>query len=416
MPAMITTESPYERERREHTERMGHNSRRQRLIRRHRRDVETVLSLDRLANRLEGQVRSHDNDEGFRQRVAFERAAWWLRAIFAASILLYVGGEFFASGDVADWLANQISPLFEIEGGETPVWLRRAAGAGFVGLMLSVTLLLKFITSWFIGKLRQQRATVPAGSHAEFWSLTSGIWFNQFAKAAYLAVVLGLYVWLFGFAQQRAEIMAVIAAEQHQVAQLADVGFEIRDGVIQTSAAAAAAPKEPEFEGGSKLAMATAVIYVCLWVLHVLVLLLPVDGFNQPLEFAHFKRGAVERKADALREDEERICRDILERIHAVDGEERDILIRETQPVAAHVNHAVRHEAMDVPQTRPSPTGGNVAATKPAPSQTTAMNTSDPSDAARVVPEGDWGPNGSGNHDGAPPPDTYELIFGRRPA
>lgn len=415
MPAMTTMESPYERERREHNERMGHNSRRQRLIRRHRRDVERVLSLDRMANRLEGQIRSHDSEDGFRQRVAFERSAWWLRVIFAASILLYVGGEFFASGDVADWLANQISPLFEIERGQTPVWLRRAAGTGFVGLMLTVTLLLKFVTSWFVTKLKQQRATVPAGSHLEFWGLTSGIWFNQFAKAAYLAAVAGLYFWLFGFAQQRAAITAAIATEQQQVAQLADAGFEFREGTVQSSAAAEA-PKEPKFEGGSKLAMATAVIYVCLWALHVLVLLLPVDGFNEPLEFAHFKRGAVERRADALREDEERLCRDILERIHAVEGEERNILIRETQPVAAHVNRAARRQAMDVPQTASSPTGADAAPTAPSANPATAMNTSNPGDVTGVTPEGDWGINGSGNHDGAPPPDTYDLIFGRRPA
>jgi hypothetical protein len=138
------------------------------------------------------------------------------------------------------------------------------------------------------------------------------------------------------------------------------------------------------------------VIYVCLWALHALVLILPVDGFGRELEFAHFKRGAVERKVYSMRDRQGLVLRDILERIHSVEGEHRDTLIRETQPIVHLVNRAAGRRAMDVPSNGP--------------------DEEPPAAAAAQTPPPSPGPAPTAAAAAAEPQDAYEAIFGNRAA
>lgn len=366
------------------------------LVRDHRKDVEEVIKTEAEAVRKEAQVSAYDSDETFRLRVADDRATKRRLLVFIAAVLLYVCGEFFASGDVAEWLAHQLSPLFNIQTEETPVWLRRAAGFGFVGIMLGVTLLLKFVTIWFVTKFQEARAQTQIGQRSHFLKMTLGIWSNYAVKGAYLAAVALLYVWLYGFAQERAALTAAIKADnQQEEAQVQSLKFE--NGAVSY----AEPPPAPVAEGpspstGSKLALATAVIYVCLWVLHALVLILPVDGFGRELEFAHFKRGAVERKVHSMRDRQGLLLRDILERIHSVEGEHRDTLIRETQPIVHLVNRAAGRQAMDVPRNGP--------------------DEEPPATAAAQTPPPSPGPAPTAAAAAAEPQDAYEAIFGNRAA
>ena len=370
---------------------------RNRMVRTHRNNVERAISLNRRASLMEGQLAAFDGDESFRQRVSDDRADWWCRTIFFLAVGLYVGGEFFASGDVAEWLAHQISPLFDIRTEQTPVWLRRAAGVGFVGIMLGVTLLLKFVTSWFGAKFKAARAQAQIGEHSLFWKMTVGIWCNHAVKAAYLVAVAMLYFWLFGFAQERAAFTAAIVAEQQeQGADSMNLGVKLDGGAVEEKKAETTKAEEQKSGAiGGNLALATGVVYVCLWMLHGLVLVLPVDGFNRELEFAHFKRGTVERKAVAMRGEQDRVLRDILERVHAVEGEDRDILIRETQPVAKLVNLAAGRDAMDVP---PSPPGDE-------------PQTADASPSPMPPP-----PSPTGVATAQESKDAFEAIFGKQAA
>lgn len=364
------------------------------LVRRHREDVENVIQTDAEAGRMNSRIIAYDTDESFRQRVIDDRTTWQRMKVFIAAVLLYIGGEFFASSDVAEWLAHQLSPLFSIPNEETPVWLRRVAGFGFVGIMLGVTLLLKYVTACSIAKFKSARMQAQPGQRSHFWKMTVGIWSNYTVKVAYLAAVALLYLWLYGFAQERARMTAAIAADDEQL-QVQPLKFE--GGVVSSAEPTVAqTEKEASPAADSKLALATGVLYVCLWALHALVLSLPVDGFGRELEFAHFKRGAIERKVNTMRDRQGLVLREILERIHSVKGEQREILIRETQPIVPLINAAAGWPAMDVP-----PNGGD----QPLSAATTAQTSPSPFDSAP-----------SGAAAAAEPQDAYEAIFGNRAA
>ncbi len=367
-----------------------------RLVHRHRDDVEEAIKIEAEAGRMEERISAFDTDELFRQRVADDRTTWQRLKVFIAAVLLYIGGEFFASGDVAEWLAHQFSPLFDIQTIETPVWLRRAAGVGFVGIMLGVTLLLKFVTAWFVTQFQMAREQTQIGQRSHYWKMTFGIWSNFAIKAAYLAAVALLYVWLYGFAQERAALTAAIQADD-QREQVQGQPLKFENGTVSSVEPLPAPVTEAQQPpADSKLSLATAVLYVCLWALHALVLILPVDGFGRELEFARFKRGAVERKVNSMRDRQGLVLRDILERIHSVEGEHRETLIRETQPIVHLVNKAAGRSAMDAPRNEAGEEPPAAAAVqKPNPPPTPAPTT------AAAVTE---------------PQDAYEAIFGNRAA
>lgn len=406
------TPSAYELDRNQRRDADRRGKRQKRLIAQFRKWVEKAISLNRAAQTLEKTNEAYDQDkDGLQHRAASDRAAWWSMCVFTGAVLLYVIGEFFASGDVAEWLAHQIAPLFVDSNGadaSTPIWLRRTAGIGFVTVMLGVTLLLKFVTTHYVHRLSARRERVAAGDAATYRGLTFGIWLNHGAKAAYIAAVAVLYVWLFGFAQERAAFTAAIAAEQKAVESL-DLGIKIEGGEVQTSGTGTApvASDGNKDAVGHKLAYATGVIYVCLWLLHGLVLLLPTEGFGRELPFAHYKRGAAGRTVESLRESEERTLRDILERINRAEGGEREVLVRAAQPVRKRLIEAA---------------GGNPDSGNPpsaAPTQPTAPPDEPEDGSAGPVPfPNPTDPSGL-RPSGASVPasdDVYEAIFGSRAA
>lgn len=414
MPA-TTTESPFQAARRQRQVDARQAATRRSLMRRHRQDIEAAIELDRDATRHGNQLLDHAEDRnGFRQRVQEDRTSWWLWAIFWGAILLYVVAEFLTSGDVSDWLANQIAPLFQVDAqGGTPIWLRRVAGCSFVGIMLGVTLLLKFVTTWFKTRFQAERSTVQAEEAARHWRLTAGIWATQVAMAAYLAGVAFLYTWLFGFAQERAMITASIAAEQ-QTLEWTDLGVKIEGGTIETDEAVpkkAGAASSPPAVTGSRLAWATGVVYICLWCLHALVMLLPTDGFGRDLELAHFKRGAVERRMERMRTQEEGILRGIYERIMSVDGNDRDALVRITYPVARRLNATMGQTVMEVP---PATAGAAPENQTQGEGAHTTDNTSTPQSAYGAGIDATAPTTGNGAHPSQDSGDAYAAIFGRR--
>ena len=132
--------------------------------------------------------------------------------------------------------------------------------------------------------------------------------------------------------------------------------------------------------------MAAGVLYICLWVLHGVVLVLPING--RELEFAHFKRGVNERRVHTMRENLGRVLRDLLERIHSVEGEPRELLIRETQPIVHLVNKAAGRDAMDTPPppaTEPSTASASPSSMHPSFTRTGVPAAQEPEDAFEAI-------------------------------
>jgi hypothetical protein len=409
MPAQ---QSNYERDRQQQRTASRRGKERNHLFRKQRGNVENIISVNREATRLSQTIQDFDqNKDNMQEKVAADRTFWWCNVIFLAAVAAYVTGEFFAQGDVAEWLAYQIGPLFlggHEHPAETPVWLRRTAGGGFVVLMLAATLLVKFVTTWFIKHFTDLRTRVQAGDDLSHWRLTAGIWINYVARIGYLAAVATFYVWLYGFAQDRAAIAAASVAEQKAI-ESTNSPITFSDGRIQTNAPANESNTSKPAEGpriGGKLAYATGVVYAVIVLLHALVLILPTDGLGKELPLAHFKRGALQRKLESLHDEQDRIARTILHRIYSVNGEERQELIRITTPVASLVNRGWGGPVMEVPGQSPSDTSpdnpgdasaGTIAGSQPNPPQPGAP-------AAQIPPEA--------AENTAEPDDVYAAIFG----
>lgn len=404
-----TTPSPFQKARSEQRVETRRKKQLSRLISNFKALVERAIALAKRGDALAAKLRTYDGDPArFNARVASDTSAWWAMVIFAAAIALYVIGEFFASADVAEFLAHQIAQLFVHASGpatETPVWLRRAAGVGFVVIMLGLTLLLKYVTDYYASDLRQRRSSVEAGDGATYWKFTTGLMATCSARVLYLGAVLWLYTWLYGFAEQRAAYMAAIASERN-AAEMVDVQLALHDGTVQAAQAnPSATPTAQNMEGDSrKLAYATAVIYACLFGIHCLIIAMPTHGFGRELPLANFKREAAQRRLDALRLEEDRLLRDLLTRISAAQGEEKNALVMEAQPVRARIEAAAASQPV---QQNGPPEPGARSATDTDPDDDTAAA------PAATPPSGP--PTADGNHAPGPGSNLYEMLWGAEP-
>lgn len=122
---------------------------------------------------------------------------------------------------MAEYLAHQIAPLFSVDpsSGLTPMWLRRLAASAFIGGMMGATLLTKFVTTWAINHFKAARSRLLPGEHLRFWGWNLSIACIWLCKLAYIVAIAGLYFWLWGFAQERAAIIADLA---HSVRHLSE--------------------------------------------------------------------------------------------------------------------------------------------------------------------------------------------------
>ncbi len=335
--------------------------------------VENALSLNEKAGRIESQIRDFDADtDGFQARAAADRRDLRLIWVFWATILAYSVLEFMTSGDIAEMLACQMAPHFGIDPatGETPIWLRRAAGVGFVGAMLLATLLTKLITGWFAGVFKSARAALQPGEDQHHRILTLGIWSTYLTKLAYVAAIAALYVWLYGFAQQRAAFMADMAVDQKDVTEWSDLGFTIQDGTIETNEATPDTSVTNDLEETSaRLAGAVAVFYAIIVLLHILVLALPVPDLTREYDLSGFKRGAAERKAANLREAERQTLRDIYEDVRISPDSYQSHLVEASEPVHAAINQLYGRRVIGIAGVEPAPPafGGSTSSIPPEP-------------------------------------------------
>jgi len=370
---MPNTQSQFEIERNQQRISDRQHGRLRKVIAIARGMVEHALSLNLKASRIEKQLQDHDTDnDGFRARVRADRRDWLLLWVFWGTILLYTVLEFMTSGDIAEMLACQMAPHFGIDPatGGMPIWLRRSAGVGFVAGMLLATLLVKLISGWFLDSFKTARAALMPGEDRRYRGLTCGIWGIYLSKVAYVAAVAGLYVWLFGFAQQRAAFMADLAAEQKQTAEWTDLGVKIEGGVVETDEAVPAkSSAATETETVARLAGATGVFYAVIVLLHACVLLLPIPDPSRELELAHFKKGVADKQAVALRAEERQTLREIYEHVRIAPEQYRSDLVEATEPVHAAINQIYGRRVIGIAgvESTPPDSNGTSAAARPQP-------------------------------------------------
>lgn len=377
---MPTTQSPYEIDRNQQRSIERQHGRIGKAIAVVRGMVEHALSRNLKAGPIEQQIRDYNSDaDGFRARAWADRRDWLLLWVFWGTILIYTVLEFMSSGDISEKLAYQMAPHFDVDPttGAMPIWLRRAAGVGFVSGMLVATLLVKLISGRSLHAFNTARSGLAAGEDERYRGLTWAIWGTYLAKFAYVAAVAGLYLWLFGYAAQRAAIMADLAADQSQIAEWSESGIKIDGGVVQTAESAPANQSSaPQDETTVRLAGATGVFYSIIVLLHACVLLLPADGFSRELELAHFKRAVAEKKIAALREEEHRSLRDIYEHVRIAPPQYQGDLVLASEPVHAAINDLYGRRVIGIAgiESAAPPAGGVPSGAPPQPSNPSGPN------------------------------------------
>lgn len=328
---------------------------RERRLREHRVDIENVEECENdRADQVEYIDRFDSNDEGFHGLVELQTDTLNRKRAFWAGVGAYVICEFFVAGNVADWLATDIMPMLQdqsVENGgegaqEVPLWMRQAAGALFVGMMLAATLLIKYLTHIAGVSVRKAREALQPGEDMRAAFLASQAVGIMSLKIMFLGGVAWLYVWLFGFSVERAELLSQISqVGGAEIDPLA--GFVIDDsGELTTQDALEEPSKESEVSG--KMAYATAVIYAVCWCIHGVLLWFPVSGFTSKLIHANFDRERALQDARRALRERVRINRRILERIdEETDPGTKEALIRAVQPIRHLIMEDAQQENRD---------------------------------------------------------------------
>ncbi len=314
--------------------------------------VEEALSLHQEAGRVQEQTQAYDaNTDGFRERAHNDRRDWQLLRIFWMTIIGYVVIEWMTSGDVASMIANSMAPHFGLDAatGDTPIWLRRVAGASFVLAMLLATLLTKLITGHALKSLKSTRTSLLPGEEARYRGLTWSISGVYACKVAYVVAIASLYVWLYGFAKQRAAFMADIANEQRQTTEMSGVGFKLEDGGIKEQASSPVSPPNVnQSDAVKRLSGATGVFYTLIVLLHLLVLMLPVAGFSRPLDLRHFQRSKAGAHLNNVMERRNQTLRNIYETVRVAPEQYRDDLVNASEPVHGLINAIYRRRVIGI--------------------------------------------------------------------
>lgn len=384
--------SAYDQSKLEARTHAARNSRRRRTLASHRGDVEKVQGCQDEIHLSRELVERYDAPDGeFRDLVEEQHDTRNRQRVFWLAVLAYVVGEYFVAGNVAEWLATEILPMIrdlswkadgalaDADSSGVPLWLRRAVGVGFVGIMLAGTLVLKFLTHWCLTRVRSARQALLPGQHGKAAFLAAQATGLIGLKVVFLLMVAGLYLWLFGFSQERAEFVSLLKEEQTGVVDPLQ-GFEIDEsGNLRTQdELPRASGTSGESATGGSMAYATAVCYVMCWCIHGLLLGFPVHGFSKKLRYARFDREDAIEGGEEARRERVRLNRQILERIdEESDPEIKEALVRAVQPIRHLIMEDAGQDDADdnapgaVPVAQPiSPRGGGpgnaVAAEEPA--------------------------------------------------
>ena len=397
-----------------------------RVLGTHREEVEEAVSLDRGASRVEDEIRRYDDpNSDYRNRVMTAKRAMMITlAVGATYAFIWMADFWLATPDVAEYLANKSMTLVAQFTGAvqtakdgvsvTPVWLRLVIGGILTSGFLALTAWVKSQSN----EAHQHEAIqrIQPGDDHTFRRIQRVVWFKRLGKVGYLGALAMLLYLLYQYDLTRAHLWNDLQTLSTETKEWADVGIRISGGELQSDESTGTSKQEAKAanntgDSSADLARPALVVYCLLFMLHGVILLAPAAKAGQDRELASFRRGAAGRRVDRLREREGRVLRDLLHRINENDGELRDALIREAQPVAARINAA----AMGDPVTgvtdaspSPQPDAGETTSTQ---STSEAEASHEQADGATVGSDQQGGPT-SRRHRSTDDVDPYAAIFG----
>jgi hypothetical protein len=362
----------------------------ERLVSQHRSEVEDACRLRGERIRTEDQVQRFESDPAFRARVSTARKA---RGILAFSIgiviLIFFADLFLATPDLAEDLAHPVMSLMpeswlgessaeatenqaatgggtanlssdsneqedvEQKSVPTPNWLRLV-----IGVVLSLVVLALTITVKLIGdetSLLRARRRLGAGDAHGWRTINQQLWTRRAIKLGYLVIMLGAFSWLYTYAEKRAEVMESLASESTDELSWDNLGVSLLStGEVETDEAApvpAVDSANADSKEGGNLALGAAATYVMLFILHALLLMLPMPQSTMDLPLAGFNPHRAGNRAAAMKLQEDGLLRGIVARIQTVrrDDDIRETLITLSEPVARAVNELYERDLMPLP-------------------------------------------------------------------
>lgn len=359
--------SAYERGVQEERARQAREATVDRLVDQHRGEVEEACQMRAERLRIEAQRERYENDPAFRIRVAAARKARGI-LIFTMGIiaLIFIADLFLGTPDLAEDLAHPVMslipeswmPASAADGTvsmETPNWLRLTIGVVLCTVVLALTIAVKLIGDE--SSVHRARRRLAEGDLQGWRITTRQLWTKRLVKGTYLVIMLGAFSWLYTYAEKRAEVMEKLAAEPAGEMNWENLGLSILStGEVKTDEAtpdlsANEETAEPEDDGS--LALGAAATYAMLFILHALLLMLPMPSSTMDLPLAGYNPHRAEARAAAMKAREETLLRGIVARIHRVlhDDRIRETLIILSEPVARAVNELYERNLMPLPGT-----------------------------------------------------------------
>jgi|GEM_PF-2610041 len=381
--------SAYERSEQQHRARQAREANIERIIALHRSDVEEACRLNGERIRTEELVHRFESDPAFRTRVSLARKNRGILAFsWAIMVLIFFADLFLGTPDLAEDLAHPVMSMMpeswveaedkssekavvkanepskgdstskereedEQKSVPTPNWLRLV-----VGVVLSLVVLALTVTVKLLGDetlLHRARRRLGAGDGRGWRMINQQIWTRRAIKLGYLVIMLGAFTWLYTYAEKRAEVMESLASESTDELSWDNLGVRLLStGEVQTDEATpapATKSNEVESKDGGSLALGAAATYAMLFILHALLLMLPMPQSTMDLPLARFNPHHAGNQAAEMMLREHGLLRGVVARIQTVrpDDSIRETLITLSEPVARAVNALYNRELMPPP-------------------------------------------------------------------
>jgi len=357
--------SSYEREEQRRQTREAQEAVRQRIIDAHRSEIDEACELRGERLRVEERMRRFETDSSFRSRVSAARKVLGILALtFGIGILIFFADLFLGTPDLAEDLAHPVMSLIPASWLEsvavdaeastaTPNWLRLT-----LGVVLSLVALALTVTVKAIGDetpVLHARRRIGAGDRQGWRLISRQLWTKRAVKIGYLVVMFGAFSWLYSYAEKRAEVMESLALQSTEELNWKTLGGNLLPtGQVETSEASPASDAhggDAEVRKGGSLALGAAAIYAMLFILHAVLLMLPMPQSTLDLPLAKFNPHRAEKQAAAIRGREAGRLRGIVARIQTTPAGDplRTILITLSEPVAPAVNELYNRVIMPLP-------------------------------------------------------------------
>jgi hypothetical protein len=239
----------------------------------------------------------------------------------------------------------------------TPWWLRLGIGMLLCWLVLTATFLAKWIGNE--NPIRAAQQGLAPGDHRGWRMLSLRIWRCRLYKLGYLAVMGVFFCWLYFGAVRREMLVADIASQKVEKIDFRSLGSSLLEtGGASGGEATATGSALPNAAAGKEdgaYALGDAAIYMSLWLLHALLIALPLPRSTIDLPLATFNPHRSARKALAMQERESSLLRGIVARIQTTPAEDplRTTLITLSEPVASAVNELFNRVIMPLPAPEP---------------------------------------------------------------